>query len=290
MKLLEKISTNPDVPSNDETLINIATTKSNKAIQNIKFMLDTEWTWQTMNLWKELRDFVIKFPTISKEDAEIKVLAQNYYVQVPKRSKTLYFKQYGDFEEIEISFFPQKGFKETSAEKSRLEQITKYPPLKDFFEKNQYPTEFKENDYLMSPPLWNNVYKGMLGEVVGSFLIKYLLEISLVEIDNPSVFEKFDFQIPGKPIFFDFKNWSESFDLNKNETRTKILKKAKECNASVAIVANILADDEYKMDFKDEDGIKILVIPSLLLVQNENIIENIAAIQKIQEVINECNV
>ena len=70
----------------------------------------------------------------------------------------------------------------------------------------------------------------------------------------------------------------------------EILKKAKECNASVAIVANILADDEYKMDFKDEDGIKILVIPSLLLVQNENIIENIAAIQKIQEVINECNV
>ena len=290
LKLLEKISTNPDVPSNDETLINIATTKSNKAIQNIKFMLDTEWTWQTMNLWKELRDFVIKFPTISKEDAEIKVLAQNYYVQVPKRSKTLYFKQYGDFEEIEISFFPQKGFKETSAEKSRLEQITKYPPLKDFFEKNQYPIEFKENDYLMSPPLWNNIYKGMLGEVVGSFLVRYLLGISLIEIDKPSVFEKFDFQIPGKPIFFDFKNWSESFDLNKKETRTKILKKAKECNARVAIIANILADDEYKMDFKDEGGIKILVIPSLLLVQNENIIENIAAIQKIQEVINECNV
>lgn len=288
LKLLEKISTTPDVPSNDETLINIATTKSNKAIQNIKFMLDSEWTWQTMNLWKELRDFVIKFPTISKENAEINVLAQNYYVQLPKPGKSLYFKEYGDFDEIEISFVPKKGFKEASAEKSRIEQITKYPPLRDFFEKNQYPTEFKENDYLMSPPLWNNVYKGMLGEVAGSFLVRHLLEISLVEIDVPSIFEKFDFQTPGKPVFFDFKNWSESFDLNKKETRTKILKKAKECNARAAIVANILADAEYKIDCRDEDGVKILVIPSLLLVQGEDIIENIAAIQKIQEVINDC--
>ena len=140
----------------------------------------------------------------------------------------------------------------------------------------------------MSPPLWNNIYKGMLGEIAGSFLIKHLLEISLVEIDEPSIFEKFDYQIPGKPIFFDFKNWNESFDLNKKETQAKITKKAKECNAKIVIVANILADEGYKIDHKDDDGLKILVIPSILHEKNENIVENIEAVQKIKEVINEC--
>lgn len=288
LKLLEKIPSSSEIQENDETLINSAITKSYKSIQNIKFMLNTGWTWQTMNLWKELRDFVIRFPTISREQAEINVLAQNYYIQLPQPSKSLFFKEHDDFDDIDISFTPKKGFKETSAEKSKLKRITAYSPLKKFFETNKFPTEFKENDYLMSPPLWNNIYKGMLGEIAGSFLIKHLLEISLVEIDEPSIFEKFDYQIPGKPIFFDFKNWNESFDLNKKETQAKITKKAKECNAKIVIVANILADEGYKIDHKDDDGLKILVIPSILHEKNENIVENIEAVQKIKEVINEC--
>jgi len=55
-------------------------------------------------------------------------------------------------------------------------------------------------------------------------------------------------------------------------------------------VANILAEDKYKIDCRNEDGIVLLVIPSILTKTDDIVIENIQAITKIKEVINDCAV
>lgn len=285
--LLEKIEAENKVSVEEDSLYNAAITRSYKTFRDIEFMLDTDWSKHTMDKWKKIRDFVVKYPTLSTEDAKKTDVGANYYIKVPQVSNTLYFKEKGDFQEIDISFNPQKGFRELSESKAKLDSIMKYEPLAEYFRNNGFATKFKSNEYLMSPPLWSNIYKGSLGEVAGEFLFRQLLGLSLIEIDDASIFEKFDYRIIGKPIFVDFKNWNESFDMDKKETRTKILTKAKEVGAKIVIVANILAEDRYKIDCRTEEGVTLLVIPSILCENGDKITENIQAISKIQEVINE---
>ena len=274
----------------EDTLHNAAVTRSYKTFRDIEFMLESNWSKHTMDKWKKIRDFVIKSPTLSVVEAEKSDVGANYYIRVPELANKLYFKEKSDFQDIEISFTPAKGFRELSESKAKLDSIMKYEPLAKFFDDQGYAKEFKPNEYLMSPPLWSNIYKGMLGEVAGEYLFKKLVGCELKEIDQADIFEKFDFQIVDKPIYVDFKNWNESFDLNQKETRTKILKKAKEIDAKLVIVANILAEDKYKIDCRNEDEIVLLVIPSILTKTDDIVIENIQAITKIKEVINECAV
>lgn len=274
----------------EDTLRNAAVTRSYKTFRDIEFMLESNWSKHTMDKWKKIRDFVIKSPTLSVVEAEKSDVGANYYIRVPILANKLYFKEKSDFQDLEISFTPAKGFRELSESKAKLDSIMKYEPLAKFFDDQGYAREFKPNEYLMSPPLWSNIYKGMLGEVAGEYLFKKLVGYELNEIDQADIFEKFDFQIVDKPIYVDFKNWNESFDLNQKETRTKILKKAKEVDAKLVIVANILAEDKYKIDCRNEDGIVLLVIPSILTKTDDIVIENIQAITKIKEVINECTV
>jgi len=273
-----------------DTLHNAAVTRSYKTFRDIEFMLETNWSKHTMDKWKKIRDFVIKYPTLSAEEAEKSDIGANYYIRVPELANKLYFKEKGDFQDIEISFTPAKGFRELSESRAKLDSIMKYEPLAKFFDNLGYAKKFMPNECLMSPPLWSNIYKGVLGEVAGEYLFKTLVGCELQEIDRADIFEKFDFQVVDKPIYVDFKNWNESFDLNQKETRSKILKKAKEVNAKIVIVANILAEDKYKMDCRNEDGITLLVIPSILTETGDSVIENVQAITKIKEVINECAV
>ncbi len=285
--LLNRVEEENCKPVVTDTLLNAALTRSYKTYRDIEFMLETNWSKHTMDKWKKIRDFVVRFPTLTAENAEKTDVGANYFVKVPSPSNKLYFKEKGDFQEIEMSFEPKRGFRELSESNAKLDSIMKYEPLTNYFDEQGYAKAFVPNEYLMSPPLWSNIYKGALGEIAGEYLFKTLLKCELKEIEDASIYEKFDYQVEGKPIFVDFKNWNESFDMDKKETRSKILKKAKEVGAKAVIVANILAENKYKIDCKEEDGIKLLVIPSLLMENENTVTENVQAISKIQEVINE---
>lgn len=90
----------------------------------------------------------------------------------------------------------------------------KWSALRQEFEANGFATGFEPNDYILSPPLWNNIYKGALGEVAGRFWFQHVLGITLEDIDDPAQFELFDYKVPDKPIFVDFKNWDESTNVD----------------------------------------------------------------------------
>ncbi|MCF0215421.1 MAG: hypothetical protein HUK21_02990 [Fibrobacteraceae bacterium] len=285
LKLAELLKDYAEVKVEPDIFVDAAVTRSNKVLRDIDFMLQTNWNNSTMNRWKLLRDYVISHTTVSTADAEGNPIVQNYYIKAPSICSSLYFKEIGDYKELDVSFEPKKGYRETSAEKANLTKIMQFAPLKKYFESNNYSTEFKANDYIMTPPLWTNIYKGALGEIAGSFLFRDWFKVTLSEIDDPAIFEKFDYQITDYPIFVDFKNWSESFDLKKRETINKILKKAHDCKAKCVIVANVFADARFKLECVTEDGICLLVVPSLLSEEDDSIKENLIAIKKIQEVI-----
>ena len=146
---------------------------------------------------------------------------------------------------------------EVSEENCRLANMLNYPGLKEEFNKYGYATCFEENDYMLSPVLYQNIYKGRLGEFVGKFIIKQELGIDLKELDTEE-FERFDFKYGN--IYIDFKHWRYSSYSWKTMSK-KILTKLDEVHGKKVLVINIF--DEKDMDQIMESE-RIIEIPFLL--------------------------
>ena len=74
-----------------------------------------------------------------------------------------------------------------------------YETIKKEFKERQKKLDmvwdlFEKNDYIMSPTLFNNIYKGALGEVVGRYLFWRVLNLKMEEISEPELFELFDYK------------------------------------------------------------------------------------------------
>ena len=96
-----------------------------------------------------------------------------------------------------------------------------------------------------------------------------------------------DFKIPERDIYVDFKNWNESTDMDWDETVDKIEKKAEKCSCKNVIIANIITEDEYKIQNFVRNDIRFLIIPSLLR-DNEKISIEQKAAAEIRRWLNGC--
>ena len=250
-------------------------------------MLQNKWTDTNILQWKKLREYVMTHPTTSLTGEQDDIIIKNYYIPLPSKSNILYYSQDDDFRNIKISFTKDSNIHLVeNEEKTRLNRLMKWDILKKYFCKNNYATEFVSDDYIMSPPLWNNIYKGALGEVVGKFWFEHIFNISLEEIDDNETFELFDFKIPEKDIYVDFKNWNETTDMDWNEMVDKIEKKAKKCSCENVIVANIITKDEYKIQNCVRNDVNLLILPSLLRDNGEISIDQ-KAVTEIRRYLNE---
>ena len=139
----------------------------------------------------------------------------------------------------------------------------------------------------MCPVVYNNIYKGVLGEVIGRWVFEAILEIPLDDITEPEFFEKFDFKIRGVPAYVDFKHWKET-DPNKDAVMRKaIAEKARACGAGYVIVANVMTEDRYRIRSVSEDGVQIIAIPSLLRYENDVAHFDSDALEKIGRIVDE---
>ena len=162
------------------------------------------------------------------------------------------------------------------------------PELKDFFVKKSWATHFEKNDYIMSPTLFNNIYKGALGEVVGRYLFWWVLKLKMEEISDPELFELFDYKVSNLPIYVDFKNWHETTVFNDEEMLNKIEDKAIKCGCKCVIIVNIVSEKEWKIHHIERNGLTIVEIPSLL-TGKASLSHNNEAWNEIRRCINECS-
>ena len=114
----------------------------------------------------------------------------------------------------------------------------------------------------MSPVLFQNIYKGALGEVAGKFILERELGLALREIEDPEKFELFDFAADGN-IFFDFKHWKGNMQMEERPIRTKILKKLDGAGGKRAFIINLFSDGVSKPSCTS-DG-RLVEVPGLLL-------------------------
>ena len=236
-------------------------------------LLSGNWTEEQIQLYKDLGETCLKYPTSSDLDNEI---VKEYYIHSHGPFNKYYFVDVKDFEYTDIFFNEtkdetklriQNGKKnqerlinylhEVSEENCRLASLLNYPGLKDEFEKHGYATCFEKNDYMLSPVLYQNIYKGRLGEFVGKYIIKKELNIDLKELDTDE-FERFDFKYGD--VYIDFKHWRYSSYSWKTMSK-KILNKLDEVNGKKVLVINIFDEKDTDQIMESE---RIIEIPSLL--------------------------
>ena len=70
-----------------------------------------------------------------------------------------------------------------------------------------------------------------MGEVAGRFLLWDYLRLNLKEIEDPEVFELFDYKIENTDIYVDFKNWHDKTRFDNDAMLKKIQSKSSCCNA-----------------------------------------------------------
>jgi len=248
----------------DEELINEAQLKSVRSNKYINSMLRENWTDNRIDCWKQLREMVLKYPTLSEEQFDINGIAYNFYIEMPQDSNRVFYIQEEDFNSVQVYFSRTHRAFEVSEEASNLTSLMRIPFLKSYFEKHEWATTFAPSKFIMSPPLFNNIYRGALGEVVGKALFYRFADVELLDIEDNDLFEKFDYIIPNSSIYVDFKNWHESSFKDSSVEIPHIAKKARECGCKCVIIANIIADDVWSIREQTVDDIKIVVIPALL--------------------------
>lgn len=222
------------------------------------------WNELKREEWIDLREMVLRCPTNSEVNEENK--KYYFYFEEPLSSYNYHIKSMSD-NLIEIynfnnSEYYDKYSRTVSIEASRLQHLLLIPEVKDYFEKHDYATSFKPNNYIINSGTFERIYKGAVGEVTGiAILEKY--GIHLEPISELKHFERFDYKLGNN--YFDFKNWSNSFSQLKSTVLPKIIRKAKEVGAKKIFIINVLKTEfnqSHKINVNDLD-IKVFEIPWL---------------------------
>ena len=252
---------------------------SNKRIrQLLNRCFENRWNDEELSKWKDMREYVLKFPILTKEEWEDSPF-KPHYITLGKPIKEYFYQQSGDFDSnIQIDENKFEGACSFSQEDIDLTGIFKtWPRIKDLFMEKGYATEFKEGDYLMSPPLYHNIYKGALGEVVGKEIFNHF-GIPLEEL-NKEEYESFDYKVKGKPIYVDFKYWKETAQFDADKYHNKVIEKAKKCKEiETVIIANVRDTGFDEPSTTNMNGIRII---ELSLICNSTLSHKAAI--KIQE-------
>ena len=246
--------------------INEAIRKTEEATREINKILSSSWNDTNRTIWETIREQVLRHPIYTEKEYVNNELNSFIYIKAPCACKSYKYKEENDYRLIRDVFNEHEGYKEMSEFDSRLSIYMRSKPLKEFFEKNGYATEFTKGEYVMNPVVYNNIYKGALGEVIGKYLFE-TMKIVLEPITDNSIYERFDYKVQGKNTYVDFKNWGSNMFVSESEQIAKIVSKAKECESDLIFIINIIAPDYYRGLMKKQvDGVTIITIPSFISI------------------------
>ena len=234
-----------------------------------------KWKAKAVELWEMVREVVLKYPTISKDKLDevvketgIDSLRDMYlYAIEGKPIKRYYYIKDEISKPIQYDYGNNiEGAFTIDSFNSRLNLFVTVPAVKAYFIEHGYALEFKKNDAIILPVVYQNIYKGALGEATGkAILSKY--GIQLEAIKDESKYEKFDFCLKeNNDVYIDFKNWSEDDRVNATDYVEKSYKKLQCIKGCKAFIINIFSK-EFNMH---ESGGGIVEVSSLLDMSNKD--------------------
>lgn len=263
-----------------EVLVNKAARISTQGKNYIRRMLSRDWTERSMELWQSLRECVLRFPTSSAGNTEYGNVIEDLYIDNKDLRSDYLFAQKGDFSDVTIDYDDDRIVFEESVkqqgkivsyvneEESRLQQILLYPGMKEHFIENGWATSFGNQEKIISPILFQNIYKGALGEVAGKFILKKELGIELTEILDPEKFEFFDYEIT-EGVYVDFKHWKYGYPDERAKKQQEIKNKLNAIEGKKVFIINVVADEQWGIQGTNDGG--IIEIPRL--IDNDGVID-----------------
>lgn len=271
VKTSEKIIAEEDVER-----INIAENLNEKAVQMINDFIGDwgEFDLPEIDAWKALRSFSMAHPTASQELMEEHPQYCRFYLQRSTKEPISNYFYSGNNDHIDSISYVQtsEAYYQVSDENACLNYLCRNDIIAQALAKAQSPIIWENNEYIILPTIYRNIYRGAIGEQCVRALLDHC-GVSLKEIDDPKRFERFDFVIDGNEnIGIDAKFWSLSSataiseDLSKAVEIEKIIRKMNEANFSKGIIINLLcknADSSLRKPHLEGDR-RILVIPSLI--------------------------
>lgn len=282
--LANKFELNEDTVPNEymEDAINMSISSNKRILQLLTRCFENRWSDEEIRKWKTMREYTLQHPTLTKEEWS-KSPFKLHYISFGEPIRKYYYQQNSDYYSInQIAKDRFENANEVSSEDANLKNLFEtWPRIKELFIKHNYAIDFKEGDYILSPPLYNNIYKGALGEVCGKEIFEYF-DIPLEEL-NAEEHELFDFKVKGKPIYVDFKYWKDTTQFDAKEYHNKVAEKANGCkDVKTIIIANV-----RDTGFEEPITTKIsnINIIELSLICNAKLSQKAA--KKIQELKNE---
>ena len=263
----------------EDRKLNIAERVSTCGMRTIRQMLSKNWTQESMALWVALRETVLRHPTADKGLTEHDEIIRRLYIASGESINRYIYSQYSDFNNVVIDFEgdivefknsdrakimgegKERVVMTMSEEDSGLTFLMKYAPLREYFIESGYAVCFEKNPFIMSPVLYHNIYKGVLGETAGRFILKNERGIELIDITDPQKFEFFDYML-APDVYVDFKNWKYTYVQDKEKTRAEILAKLDAIGGKRVYVINMTDTHNCRPNISLNG--RIIEIPSLV--------------------------
>jgi hypothetical protein len=261
--LLESVNASTNQSEDFIEAQNRASNRSNQTSAYIRRQLNTPWTSQSVKAWQELREQVLYQPAIQKE-SECNPNWNPIYLKLPKAAYSYSYSETNDYREIEVFFSDAHGkkeIKEVNERTARLSDLMRINILHKLFINSGWAITFPESELMLTPPMFNNIYKGALGEVCGKHIFEKLLNIHLLELDVEQ-FELFDFKT-SQNIYVDFKFWNDRVAVKADKLIDKIRDKMATVGADRIFVINILGTSNTNFSPIISSDKKIVEVPYL---------------------------
>jgi hypothetical protein len=221
---------------------------------SFSFIKDMAWTDDMRHIYELLGRMVMCFPTfddieiviermhLDEEDAALVRQFSRGYINFGKKldayqylrsnqSKRIYPFCGKNVQKARQAMYDRGDatLGRVSAEEARLTFLfQRVPGLKAYFEEMGFATSFKRAQYLMCPTLFTNFYKGRLGEIAGTWILKNYGHIEVNPITENSYYEFFDAMIEDGYSMIDFKNWklfTGMYYVNRSQFYNKVQEK-----------------------------------------------------------------
>ena len=260
----------------ENQLRNLATLRTARSISAIMGMLnniDERPSADTVESWEELRKLVLATPVSATPP-----LNSEYYLHSPTPTSYQYLPPSEENDGHKYTFFSSDGTHVVSEHDCRLNILRKNPIVSAHFESKGYALYWHPGaHYILTPPMFMNIYKGALGEEAGSAILKqYGFSIDPLPLAH---FERFDglIRLSDEQAVIDFKHWDLARwrmqpDRLRIDVMNKFVRKVQAIGLSKLVICNLLGDSEdpvmyFDADFKsctNSGSASIIAVPCLL--------------------------
>ena len=188
--------------------------------------------------WETLRQIVLTYP---QKRLATDTRYDFLYQDLGEPQRRYFYHQYEDYQSVIVLKNKERGAFEVSEQSARLDKLMQHQGLRQHFIENGYATELIETTHWLRPILFNNIYKGALGEVAGAYLW-HSYDLPTLHKMPEQHFERFDYQIDDT-IYVDFKYWQGAWQDGES-AREEIFTKMDIVRAKLVFVINILSDND----------------------------------------------